>query len=157
MRKPKCDILYKKGKIYHVYNRGHHKMKIFRSNDDYSQFIYLMYRYKKHFDIMLISYCLLPNHYHMLLKLGQSEKYKMQIPKIFQSFMTAYCCYFNRKYRLFGSVFQSRFQVRRIENRNDYQSIIEYIGVDPIKANLNQEDNNYHWFYLRKNWNRLQV
>lgn len=154
MGKPRSNVLYKEDGIYHVYNRGHNKMRIFRTEDDYSKFVYLMYKYLKLYDIDMVCYCLLPNHFHMLLKLGE---YKTHISKFFQCFMTAYCCYFNRKYRLVGSVFQGRFLARRIVSSRDYRSMINYIKENPKEANLTKEGEHYRWLFLRKGWNRLKV
>lgn len=154
MRKPKNDILYEEGRFYHVYNRGHHKMKVFRSEDDYSHFIHLIYKTLRNYHIMLICYCLMPNHFHMMLKLGED---KTHISKFFQRLLTAYCCYFNRRYRLVGSVFQGRFQARQIENRKDYISTMGYIKRNPSEAGLVKEGEDYRWQHVRKGWNRLKV
>ncbi len=147
MKKPKCEILYKKNKYYHIYNRGHHKSPIYRCKKDYLNFIRLMERYLDRYDIVLISYCLMPNHYHLVLKLGES---KMDISKFMQRFMTAYSCYFNRKYGLIGTVFQNRFEARRLDDYIDLFNMIEYLKNNPLEAGITSIKKRYRWLYIKK-------
>ena len=147
MRKPRCKYLYEKDKYYHIYNRGHRKSVIFQDRDDYEHFCNLMLRYLRKYDIVLVGYCLIPNHYHIILKLGDSVS---DISRFMQRFMTAYCVYFNRKYRLIGPVFQNPFQARKLDGYEDLLNMIEYLRQNPIEARLVKGKGKYKWLYINK-------
>ena len=106
-----------------------------------------MKRYLDEYDVVLISYCLMPNHYHLILKLGES---KMDISKFMHRFMTSYSCYFNRKYGLVGSIFQNRFDARRLDDYSDLFSMIDYLKKNPVEAGLVNNEGRYRWFYIKK-------
>ncbi len=94
MREEKIEDFYKTNCYYHIYNRGNWKEKIYRSEKDYKVFVNLMFEYIKPTRLKLIAYCLMPNHFHLIIKNGTKKK---EISKFMQKFMTAYVMYFNRK------------------------------------------------------------
>lgn len=111
---------YYENGYYHVYNRGVDKMDIFRDEDDFKYFTYLLYRalgketsrdkngrsYANFAEVVeLCAYCLMPNHFHLLLYLKEREG----ITALMRSLMTAYSGYFNKKYRRKGPLFQNTF------------------------------------------------
>ena len=145
MGKPRCKYLYEKYRYYHIYNRGHRKSPIFQEKDDYVHFCKLIERYLKEYDLVLVGYCLLPNHYHIILRLGGSLS---DISRFMQRFMTAYCVYFSRKYQLVGSVFQNPFQARKIDGYGDLLNMIEYLKLNPVKAELVTVGRKYKWLSI---------
>ena len=65
---PKRKEIFKSNAIYHVYNRGFEKNLIFRYERDYERFLKILKKYTEIFSgIKIYSYCLLPNHFHMIL------------------------------------------------------------------------------------------
>lgn len=111
MGKEKNIVIYRSNSFYHIYNRGNRKGYIFSKEKDYEIFRNLMYKYLRKSHILLVGYCFMPNHYHLVLKCGKNWK---EIPKFMHSFMTAYSLYFNRRYLKVGRLFQGPFQVRRL-------------------------------------------
>ncbi len=109
MRKEKVEKLYVRNGFYHVYNRGNNKQDVFLTEKDYKVFVNLLFKYLKDTSIMLVGYCLMPNHFHMLLK---SCSFKAQIPKFMHRFMTSYAMYFNRRYKRVGRVFNLHFRLK---------------------------------------------
>lgn len=61
------------GGIYHIINRGNMRMKVFDDNEDYEYFLQLLQEGKKKEKIEIHAYCLMPNHFHLLL-VPQQEK-----------------------------------------------------------------------------------
>lgn len=119
--------------FYHILNRGNNKQVIFRETEDLDYFLELIKIYttpakKKtgrnfYQQIEIISYCLMSNHFHILLH---------QIPKqAFSEFMhcisVQYTRYFNIKYNHVGHLFQGTFQARHIENSEDLLNVSKYI------------------------------
>lgn len=129
--------------FYHVYNRGHNREALFLAPEDHGYFIFLLERcfgpkQLKSADgklfpwfgdkIVLNAYCLMPNHFHLLLHQGSEDK---AISKAMQSLTTTYSMYFNRKYKRRGSIFESVFKASPIFNDAYLQHITRYIHLNP--------------------------
>lgn len=127
---------------YHVYNRGVEKRIIFVDDSDYSVFLNLIKRYldkKQHVDarkipypwlkdkVELLAYCLMPNHFHLLLY--QTEEGAMKT--LMQSVCSAYTRYFNNKYLRVGHLFQGVYKASRISTDAYVQHISRYIHLNP--------------------------
>ena len=87
----------KQGYFYHIFNRGFDKQAIFFEYRDYKRFIENMKRYKEEFDgINIYAWCLLPNHFHLLLK---SDKSGLEISSFMRKLQQSYAMYFKTKYK----------------------------------------------------------
>ena len=75
------------------------------------------------------AYCLIPNHFHLLLK----EKEGGNISLFMQKLMTAYAMYFNKKYERTGSLFESKFRAQHTNKDNYLKYLFSYIHLNPIK------------------------
>jgi REP element-mobilizing transposase RayT len=129
MRIPK---LYKNA-TYHIYNRGVLKTKLYKDDSDYKFFIYKLAFYKKKYDIDLISFCLMPNHFHLLVRSEFNEK---NISYFMKSLQQSYACYFNKKYKGSGHVFQGSYKNKIIKSQRYLGKIIQYIAENPVKDKL---------------------
>jgi len=128
--------------FYHIYNRGVEKRCIFLDDQDYAVFLSYLKRhltsssdsdaqgklYNYYDSVELLAYCLMPNHFHLLVYIGQDQR---QITKIIQSVCTAYSMYFNKRYRRVGHLFQGRFKASEISNDAYVQHISRYIHLNP--------------------------
>lgn len=124
--------------FYHVYTRGVNKQKIFYDETDYHYFRSLFERYlspeqKKskdgipypHFSkrIKLLSYCLMANHFHLLVYQDNAN----DLQQFMKSLITSYSRYFNLKHKRTGSVFESRYKAVRIDTSQCLEHITRYI------------------------------
>lgn len=129
---------------YHVYNRGLDKDKLFNDNQDYNFFLKLLARYldpnyktkpgeiprpSYANEIDLITFCIMPNHYHLLIFQNDNEK---AIEKLCRSIMTAYAMYYNQKYKRIGPLFQGRYRASRIVEDSYLHHISRYIHLNPL-------------------------
>lgn len=127
---------------YHIYARGASRHNIFLEASDYIYFLSLFQRYlsqeefrssigvpyvKLYDDIELLSYCLMPNHFHLLIY--QIETHAMQ--RLMRGVMTAYSRYFNTKYERSGGLFESRYKASRISTDEYLMHITRYIHLNP--------------------------
>lgn len=129
---------------YHVYNRGVEKRLIFLDADDYTTFLGLLKKYlsgdkkavrntNRHTfptlggEVMLLAYCLMPNHVHLLFYQHTAEG----VAKLMRRVMTGYVMYFNDKYKRVGSLFQGRYKASRIDADSYLQHISRYIHLNP--------------------------
>lgn len=150
---------------YHIYNRGVEKRNIFTSGRDYEQFLgtlrfYLNdqripYSYylrlndeaKEIYDrnnptglkvprVGIISYCLMPNHFHLVLKLNQDNG----ITRFLSDISNSYTRYFNTKNERVGRLFQGPFKSKEVRSEESLLQLTRYIHINPItspKANPN--------------------
>ena len=116
---------------YHVINRGVQKRNIFIDDEDFEIFLDLILFVNNKFDMEVMSYCLMNNHYHLLVKTNSDN-----LSLIFQYINTNYSKYFNYKYKKVGTLWQGRFQSFYIFNDNDLFTVSKYIERNPIKANM---------------------
>ena len=119
------------GNIYHIYNRGVNKQKIFFSEKNYQFFIYRLNKFFQEYAICY-AYCLMPNHYHLLVKVIN----ELFVPKALHPLMVSYSKAVNNEQGRVGPLFQGRFQAILIEDKIQFLDCVKYIHLNPIKAGL---------------------
>src|SRR3989338_326197 len=130
------------GGTYHVYNRGHNKMIIFKNDEDYkfllqrlaevlslkpSQSRWLRPFSRKSFSIL--AYCLMPNHFHFMIR----QEAKIPVSELIRKLLTSYGVYFNKKYGVVGTVFQGRFKSKEVNGDEYLVPLSAYIHRNPSK------------------------
>ncbi len=126
-RKPRLDM----AGFHHVINRGVEKRKIFIEEKDFFYFLELICTGCREFDINLHSYCLMDNHYHLLI-----ETKKDNLSKFMRSLNANYASYFNRKYKRVGHLWQGRFKSWYVTDYAYIYTLVKYIEFNPLKANI---------------------
>ncbi|MFD0834262.1 transposase [Mariniflexile aquimaris] len=123
---------------YHIYNCGNNKENLFIDDDNYSYFLKLI---KKHIlnSCDILSYCLLKNHFHLLIKTKSNIESKV-ISQSFSNLFNAYSKAINKKYARSGSLFKDRFSRIKIDNEDYLKSLIIYVHTNPVHHNFT---NNY--------------
>lgn len=148
--------IYLENSYYHVYNRGVEKRTIFQDEEDYKVFlnylkIYLeppqetkpqeIQIYNSTFkailrplnnfnkEVDLIAYCLMPNHFHLLIY----QKPKTAIEFFMRSIGTKYSQYFNKKYNRVGYLFQGTYKAVLIQEDPYLLHLTRYIHLNPLK------------------------
>lgn len=146
---------YHTNAYYHVFNRGAGKQLIYKEYSDYTFFIFLLKKYlsKKHAlqkgkpnlytKVKVASYCLMPNHFHLLIK--QKNKYGMT--KLMRRISTVYAMYFNNKYEHSGHLFQDVYKAVHIKNEKQFRNVVKYIHDNP--AEIVNPIEKYRWSSLR--------
>lgn len=128
--------------IYHVYNRGVEKRPIFREGDDYKIFLYFLKRYLTeelievrprwrvdlYNNISLLSFCLMENHFHLLLK----QNSKDTITTFMRCLSNSYTKYFNNKYTRIGPLFQGKFKAILVQRDEYLLHLTRYIHLNPL-------------------------
>ncbi len=145
-------IKFSEGEYYHIYNRGIEKRTIFLDEADYKRFVFVLFcandiiRFnsrdiKRQFALGLPSgkrensiieigaFCLMPNHFHLLIK----ETTEGGISKFMSKIMTAYSMYFNKKYERSGALFQGTFKAEHADSDEYLKYLFSYIHLNPIK------------------------
>ncbi len=134
------------GQYYHIYNRGNNKENIFIEEKNYNYFLLKM---KKYFVPIadIYAYCLLKNHFHIVLKIKDkeqiAEKYQEKVHLPFSNFFNSYSKSINKSYNRTGSLFQEHLQRNRILNENYLKQLIVYVHLNPIKHKFSKTFENY--------------
>lgn len=119
--------------IYHVYNRGVLKRTLFRLNPDYKFFINKIHSLKTKYSIEVLSYCLMPNHFHMLV---YARNNGLDVARFMKSLQLSYALYFNKKYDSAGHVFEGTYRRKVIREPIYLSNIIAYIKNNPVRKGL---------------------
>ena len=109
-------------------------MNIFRHRDDYEYFEELMCFHMKSYGITLHNYCLMSNHYHLLIETSTDN-----LSKFMRQLNMNYAIYFNKKYKRVGHLWQGRFKSWFVTNEAYFYTLMRYIEQNPLKANIVQE------------------
>ena len=96
--------------FYHVINRGNNQEKIFKNDRDRQKFLEYLEIANERFAIIIHTYCLMSNHFHLLVQTPQAN-----LSKAMQWINVSYATYFNRKRGRHGHVFQGRFKAILID------------------------------------------
>ena len=138
--------IYVENGYYHVYNRGVEKRNIFLDNQDYSTFLYFLKYYliqpdKKNIkqtkrslvkEIKLLALCLMPNHFHLLIKQFTTTG----MTKLLRALCTNYVTYFNQKYKRVGALFQGKYKAALIETQMYLLHLTRYIHQNPLGLDM---------------------
>jgi putative transposase len=128
------------GASYHIMSRGNRKFPIFYEDSDYRKYLSIFEEVREHSPFVLHSYCLMPNHIHLIM-----ETSTVHITEIMQPIQTSYAIYFNKKYDLVGHVFQGRFKSKLIDSRDYFLTAGRYIHLNPLESNLIDDPSKYPW------------
>lgn len=147
---------YTENGIYHIYNRGVEKRNIFLDEQDYAVFLHLLKFYLSPLDpndthpslqfqnysvvrprplenlnkeVQLIAYCLMPNHFHLLLK----QTTKDGVTKLLRKVSTTYAMYFNKRNKRVGYLFQGPYKAVYVESDSYLLHLSRYIHLNPLE------------------------
>ena len=128
------------GAFYHVISRGISREDIFRSERDKEKFLEYLEKISERFSIIIHTYCLMSNHYHLLIETPEPN-----LSKSIQWLNVSYAINFNRKYKRSGHLFQGRFRAILIDADAYLKQLSRYIHLNPVKANLVSAAGQYRW------------
>ena len=131
MSPPRKKEFYQGG-YYHIYNRGANRDLIFFNPENYVYCLRLMRKYKNKYRLSLIAYCLMPNHYHFIIRQNSENGISEFMRDVFNTYAQAVNLQQNRK----GTLFQGRFKHIHIEKDEHSLHLCRYIHLNPVKAGL---------------------
>jgi len=131
--------------IYHIYNQGNNREKIFHKAEDYLTFLTIV-RKTVFQNSSILAWCLMPNHFHFLIYATEhSAKSKIignivscELSNAFRLLQSEYAQFINKKYNRSGSLFRQKAQAKSTaEGSNHYHDIaFNYIHQNPLKAGI---------------------
>ena len=130
---------------YHVLNRGNGRAQVFHKPGDYEAFVALFERACERLPMRLLGYCLMPNHFHLVLwprKDGDLSRWM-------QWLLTAHVRRYHRHYHGSGHVWQGRFKAFPIEQDEHLLTVLRYVERNPLRAGLVERAEDWQWSSLR--------
>lgn len=137
---------------YHVYNRGNGNEQIFRNHGNYEYFMKKYFEYmSQHWDT--ISWCLMPNHFHFLIKVRPNARFEENLSKqcsqAFSNFTNSYVQSYNRQHKRMGSLFMRSFKRKCVHDQDYLRTLVCYIHNNPVKSGIVTSSEN--WLYSSYN------
>ncbi len=146
------QAVFAQGEFYHIFNRGVEQRLVFSDRRDYQRFLQTLdyYRFKnppsrfsfksrsikKPHDpsllVEIVAFCLMPNHFHLLLKQVEENGISIFLSKVSNS----YTKYFNTKHKRVGPLLQGSFKAVRVESDEQLVHLSRYIHLNPLMGYL---------------------
>ena len=123
---------FAEGDLYHIFNRGAWRRRIFLDDENYYFFIRLLRVHLGKHQIGLVCYCLMPNHFHLLLLQDGTRS----ISRFVQGLLSAYVQAFNKQQNRTGTLFEGRFKHVHVDTQEYLLHLIRYIHLNPVRAGL---------------------
>lgn len=114
---------------YHIINRGVERRDIYLEPEDYKFFLDLLFKLTKEYEIIIHVFCLMTNHYHLLVETKQTN-----LSKAIQFINDKYSKYFNKKYTRSGHLWQGRYKSYPLFDDAHFWIVAKYIERNPVKA-----------------------
>jgi len=145
---------------YHIYNHANSNEKLFREDSNYEFFLK---KYHKHLSgfVDTLSYSLLPNHFHFLIKVLDEDTLlrntfpkfktleklleKSYVSKRFSNFFSSYTQSYNRVYNREGSLFRKNFRKKIVMQDDYFSKLIHYIHANPVHHGFVNNMGSWKW------------
>ena len=132
---------YLEGHYYHIFNRGCNREPIFFMEDNYRYLLHRMKATISVYGVGIIAYCLMPNHYHLLVRQDTDRPLSDWLKAVFIGYTQAVNKQQNRR----GTLFEGRARNKVIEKDEYLAHLICYIHLNPVVAGLAKKPE--HWQY----------
>ena len=143
---PRSPRNYLKTSFFHVITQGISRSYIFDKPEDIKYYIKTMYESMEKHPLKIISYCIMNNHAHILIKTECVNELRKQMQRI----NTKYGMYYNKKYNRVGYVFRDRYKAEGIYNEEHLYNCIKYIYDNPVKAGICLKPQDYPYSNFKK-------
>jgi len=129
---------------YHVMNRGARRQQIFKNDHHRTIFIDLLQECCKIFNIKIYAYCLMDNHYHLLLSTPEAN-----LPRAMRHLNGVYTQTYNRLMKKDGSLFRGRYHAKLVDEDCYRLLLTRYIHLNPVDAGIVKNPEEYRWSSYR--------
>jgi putative transposase len=127
-RKSRIDV---PGVLHHIIGRGIERSRIFLDDEDRDSFVERLVANLKHSKTVCYAWALLPNHFHLLLRTGNTP-----ISVLMRRLLTGYAVTFNLRHRRHGHLFQNRYKSILCQEDAYLLELVRYIHLNPLRAGV---------------------
>lgn len=128
------------GALYHITSRGNERKEIFLDDEDRIRFLEIIEEYHDRYGILIHSYVLMSNHYHLILETPQGN-----LLKVMHGINGRYTGYFNRRYDRAGHLFQGRYKGILVDKDAYLLQLSRYVHLNPVRARIVDRPEAYRW------------
>lgn len=132
------------GALYHLTSRGNARGDIYQSDADRRYFLSLLNDVCDRFNWVCHAYCLMDNHYHLLIETGNAN-----LSKGMRQLNGVYTQHFNRTYRRVGHLFQGRYKGILVDKDSYLLELSRYIVLNPVRARMIHSAEEWPWSSYR--------
>ena len=130
--------------VYHVMSRGNNRQDIFLSDFDRKDFLGILEESVRRFNIEVFCFCLMSNHYHLLLRTPEAN-----LSKAMHWINATYTSRFHRRNKTGGHLLQGRYKAVLVADDSHWLDLSAYIHLNPVRAGLVEEPGSYMWSSYR--------
>lgn len=144
-RLPRVDV---GGEAYHVINRANARLPIFFKEEDYILFENILEEAKEKYDMRILAYCLMPNHFHLILYPREDG----DIQKFMQWLTLTHTQRWHIQNKTVGTghLYQGRYKSFLIEKEKYLLTVVRYVERNPLRAKLVTKAENWAFSSLSK-------
>jgi len=128
------------GALYHITSRGNARQAIFLNEEDFTDFLEILNSVVKRYNFLLHDYCLMNNHYHLLIETPEGN-----LSKGMRQLNGLYAQRFNQRHQRVGHLLQGRYQSILVDKENYLLELSRYIVLNPVRAGMVKEPKDYRW------------
>lgn len=133
------------GVVYHALNRGNDRTGIFRKPEDYEAFIRLLLDGKKKARVELFGFCLMPNHWHLVLRPRTDVDLSAYLSWVTNTHVKRYRAHYPRTS---GHLYQGRYKSFPVEEDSYFLTLMRYVEANPLRAKLAAAAEEWPWSSL---------
>jgi len=142
--------------IYHVLNRANGRERIFKKEKDYEDFLSLLIETKEKYPMRILSFCIMPNHWHFVLYPKKDE----DLSKFMRYLTHTHTQRYHSHYKTigYGHVYQGRYKSFPVQKDNHFLQLCRYVERNPLRAGLVEkaQDWKYSSLHIRKKGTKEQ-
>lgn len=128
------------GAVYHVTSRGDRREPIYVDDTDRQSFLGIVAHAMERFDAQVLAYCLMDNHYHLVLHTRQGN-----LSRVMRHLNGVYTQHYNRRHGLTGHIFQGRFKAILVDRDAYLLTLCRYVERNPVAAGLVEGAGDWAW------------
>ncbi|MBN1249450.1 MAG: transposase [Anaerolineae bacterium] len=129
---PRRQLVFVAECYYHVYNRGVNHAPVFFGARNYVYFLRLLKQNVERYEVAVTAYCLMPNHYHLLIRPASDDGVRRLMKSLAGSYVQAVNLELGRN----GSLFEGRFRAVWVDREAYLMHLARYIHLNPVEAKL---------------------
>ncbi len=142
--------------VYHVINRANSRQQIFQKEKDYEAFERILFEAKEKYPMRILSFCIMPNHWHLVLYPEKAEDLSTFMRWITHTHTQRYHTHY--KSIGYGHIYQGRFKSFPVEKDKYFVQLCRYVERNPLRAGLVQRAQDWRWssLWVRENGTNAQ-
>ena len=134
------------GCAYHIINRGNGRAEVFHKGQDYESFLSLLVAAKARHPVKLFGFCLMPNHFHLVLE----PAHQTVMSQFMQWLLTSHVRRYHKHYGGSGHVWQGRFKSFPVQRDEHLITVLRYVLQNPVRAGLSAFAKDWKWSSLHR-------